>query len=629
MGKIGCSLCLVFLLLGCWGIGNPVNAQQFSASYQTKYQLGTDGLTRVRQEVALSNLTEEYYANEYSLVISSSGVEAVTAQDEGGEITPQVEKDESQVRIRLLFNQQVIGKDKTKIFTLKYQDKTIAQRYGSVWEVLIPRIERVEQISDYQVSVEVPLSYGALDLAHPQYDAYEATEGTNKYHFNYNAVSEYGVLLRFGETQYYDVKLKYHLQNPESQKVQTQIALPPDVPDYQEVIIREMSPHPKQVELDEDGNYLATYHLNANERIDVTVMAHIKVHPNREPRKSEAGLDSIPTAIKQNYTKAQAYWPVDDDQISQLANTITSAEASVYAKAKLVYDYVTSTLTYNPSRAQAQNLERLGALEALNQPDQAVCTEFSDLFIALARSIGIPAREIAGYAFTTDDKYLPVLGDVLHSWVEVYIPPRGWVSIDPTWGSTTKGVNYFDYFDTNHVYFAIRGLDSTWPYPAGAYKLDPDQLGDMEIKFLDSSAEQSFTEYGGDISVTVVVNRNQLSGLPVKGEVLVKNVSGRALRIGTLELHDSMNNTQVTPLNFIAPYGHQTVAFTLPGGNLLDTLTSNIYASVNFPTGVGEGTTEIAYSPLITYVIGGCLLFVLGTGLYVIWRKRKDLGLCR
>jgi len=55
-----------------------------------------------------------------------------------------------------------------------------------------------------------------------------------------------------------------------------------------------------------------------------------------------------------------------------------------------------------------------------------VCDELSNLFIALARASGIPARVIVGSVFK-DNQWIP------HAWAEVYIPRYGWIEVDPTW----------------------------------------------------------------------------------------------------------------------------------------------------------------------------------------------------
>jgi transglutaminase-like putative cysteine protease len=58
-----------------------------------------------------------------------------------------------------------------------------------------------------------------------------------------------------------------------------------------------------------------------------------------------------------------------------------------------------------------------------------VCQDYAHVLIAVARLYGIPARYVSGYIFRGQE----VLGaDASHAWVEFYLPPHGWVGVDPT-----------------------------------------------------------------------------------------------------------------------------------------------------------------------------------------------------
>jgi transglutaminase-like putative cysteine protease len=62
---------------------------------------------------------------------------------------------------------------------------------------------------------------------------------------------------------------------------------------------------------------------------------------------------------------------------------------------------------------------------------QGVCQDFTHLFMAVCRSIGIPARYVCGYVY--DAKRGEVRGShASHAWSEVWIPGFGWLGLDPT-----------------------------------------------------------------------------------------------------------------------------------------------------------------------------------------------------
>lgn len=65
---------------------------------------------------------------------------------------------------------------------------------------------------------------------------------------------------------------------------------------------------------------------------------------------------------------------------------------------------------------------------------RGVCQDFSNLFITLARLLGIPARYVCGYLWTGNDAAARATSDASHAWVQLYIPDVGWKDFDPTNG---------------------------------------------------------------------------------------------------------------------------------------------------------------------------------------------------
>jgi len=55
-----------------------------------------------------------------------------------------------------------------------------------------------------------------------------------------------------------------------------------------------------------------------------------------------------------------------------------------------------------------------------------VCQDFTHVFIAAARSLGIPARYVSGYLHKPDEP----LQEAGHAWAEAHVEGLGWVSLD-------------------------------------------------------------------------------------------------------------------------------------------------------------------------------------------------------
>jgi transglutaminase-like putative cysteine protease len=77
---------------------------------------------------------------------------------------------------------------------------------------------------------------------------------------------------------------------------------------------------------------------------------------------------------------------------------------------------------------------------------RGVCQDIAHIFVATARTLGVPARYIGGHFHRADGV---TAQDAGHAWVEAYVENLGWVGFDPTNGICTTEA---------HVRVAI-GLD--------------------------------------------------------------------------------------------------------------------------------------------------------------------------
>ncbi len=58
------------------------------------------------------------------------------------------------------------------------------------------------------------------------------------------------------------------------------------------------------------------------------------------------------------------------------------------------------------------------------------CRDFAALFMEACRFLGIAARFVSGYMYSSD-----ITGRMsMHGWAEAYLPGAGWIGFDPSWG---------------------------------------------------------------------------------------------------------------------------------------------------------------------------------------------------
>jgi transglutaminase-like putative cysteine protease len=66
---------------------------------------------------------------------------------------------------------------------------------------------------------------------------------------------------------------------------------------------------------------------------------------------------------------------------------------------------------------------------------RGVCQDYAHVFIACARSGGVPARFVSGHFLRADGVVNQAAG---HAWAEAFVPDLGWVGFDPANGISTS-----------------------------------------------------------------------------------------------------------------------------------------------------------------------------------------------
>jgi transglutaminase-like putative cysteine protease len=463
-------LSLLFLTSSLFFALKTLASEQFAVDSVVTYKVGDAGATVVTHDIILENLFSSLYATTYTLNLDNISAENIDARDGNGRVIPLEVKEENQtLSIKLTFSDSVVGVGEKRHFKISYTNSNFAVKTGEVWEISIPRLGNNESFRNYHIILEIPDAFGQEAYVSPQPTERKDENGLKNYTFSKELISETGVTAGFGQFQVFTFNLSYHLENPLAVNSQTEIALPPDTA-FQKVYFTRLDPKPADVKVDGDGNYIAVYKLFPRQRIDINAEGAVQIfagfRPFPHPSDEELVKNLLPTS----------YWQSDDPNIKLLAQNLKTPQE--------IYNYVASKLKYDLNRVQP-NVARLGAVNALLSPSQAICMEFTDLFVAISRAAGIPAREINGFAYTENKELQPLslVADVLHAWPEYYDKEkRVWIPIDPTWGSTS-GVDFFSKLDLRHFTFVIHGASDKEPYPPGSYKLGPNPQKDVFVSF--------------------------------------------------------------------------------------------------------------------------------------------------
>ncbi len=600
-------LILFILFLICFSFltaHNTLASSNFSTDYNVTYTVKEDAVTHVNLNIVITNLSNQYFTPTYDIQAGFKNITNLSASDEEGQLHPASVQKAEGTSIQITFNKRVVGLGNKHTLNISFDTNEIAQNLGNIWEINIPGISNKNDFTTFNAVVIYPYSIGKPSYIKPNIQAI-TDSNANKLTFNKDQLATSGISITFGSSQIYGYDLIYHLGNKNLFPVRTEIALPPET-NYQKITIDSIRPKPLNVNIDNDGNWLAQYYLPPSKNLDIEVKGKAKINltPSSEPLTNQQ---------LHEYLKPELYWESDDSKIKDLAQQLKTPEA--------IYSFVTRNLNYDYSRVSSAK-PRLGAISALNSPSSAVCLEFTDLFIALSRAAGIPAREIDGFAYTknTRERPLSLVKDILHAWPEYYdFDKKTWVMVDPTWGNTTGGVDYFSTLDFDHFAFVVKGESSSYPVPAGGYKLSKDKnLKDVNVEISGNFTPNSV------LSPDINLQNEAFAGFPVDLTINIHNFGNsisenRNFTVTTAYLNPK---EQTIYLQKIPPYGFAQIPITFSKTPFL----TNRADAVKITLDNNAYTKEIKILPVFLskpILLGGVLFVTIIILSIVIIRSRR------
>jgi len=135
------------------------------------------------------------------------------------------------------------------------------------------------------------------------------------------------------------------------------------------------------------------------------------------------------------YTKATENIDLNEN-IIRTASGLAEGEDDLYAIAHKLAEWVSKNIEYDIKYGTSTEKSSWVLKNKIG-----TCDEFSSLFIALCRALGIPARYVSGVAYSN----IPELeGFGNHAWAEAYFPGYGWVPFDPTYSE-------FGFINPSHI----------------------------------------------------------------------------------------------------------------------------------------------------------------------------------
>ena len=148
------------------------------------------------------------------------------------------------------------------------------------------------------------------------------------------------------------------------------------------------------------------------------------------------GLWKIPTAVRRRYLVDAPKYDLHNPVIQKAVADAVGKEKSPYWIARKIYAHIHEKMHY----------ELVGGWDVAPKVlarGSGSCSEYSFVFISMCRAAGLPARYVGALVVRKDDASYD---DVFHRWAEVYLPPYGWVPVDPSRGDKPTQAGRADAF---------------------------------------------------------------------------------------------------------------------------------------------------------------------------------------
>ena len=127
-----------------------------------------------------------------------------------------------------------------------------------------------------------------------------------------------------------------------------------------------------------------------------------------------------------------------------LSQEVADKDGTMLDRMHALMERIHTQLRFDTNGTQAETT----AAEAY-AAGHGVCQDLAQIFISIARTMGVPARYVSGHIFRRDGAQFQ---EAAHAWAEAWIDDIGWVSFDPTNGvcaddayvRVASGLDYLD-----------------------------------------------------------------------------------------------------------------------------------------------------------------------------------------
>ena len=201
----------------------------------------------------------------------------------------------------------------------------------------------------------------------------------------------------------------------------------------------EIKPEPSSLYTDEHGNLIAYWNNGSGTSRKYSIEYIIEINKIRHVLTDYSVDYDQGSDIYQTYTAAERYTQSDDPMIVSLAEEIIDGEVDPVEKAKKIASWV----RLNIASGDAPYGWLPDSISVL-QYKKGHCGAFANMFVALCRAVGVPARNISIFHNPFGDELQSGMHSETyygHIIAEFYLEDYGWVQVETSSGQVGS-VNY-------------------------------------------------------------------------------------------------------------------------------------------------------------------------------------------
>jgi transglutaminase-like putative cysteine protease len=193
-----------------------------------------------------------------------------------------------------------------------------------------------------------------------------------------------------------------------------------------------VSPKPQSQYKDNQGNKILYFAFNNQKIIKIRMNVKATLLKNKiDLTKEKFSLPSASSKLYQKYTKNERFLE-QTPAVKNLTQKIINDNDYVLDNIQSIFNFVIKNFKYcYPVKKRGVKYLNLNNLEG-------DCGEYSSLFVAMCRTLNIPARNNTGFVIFSKQKKV-----VEHGWASVYLKPYGWLDFDTQYASLEKNTKKY------------------------------------------------------------------------------------------------------------------------------------------------------------------------------------------